>query len=238
MYSFFSFTTLFTACLFQKYAIGQLFGAINHIGDELGGLVLVTIENNSTGNYSMEAINNLFDSNNPYQPLTVNTVAGKAVNLLGSLYSYGTLSDLYFVSMPPGAIWQREFNLTEYLAPDYTITKPTSICYVVSIPSGMWAINTTAFTAGEDLATGFFNKEDPALTYLKVQSVPIHVNITSMPETDYTAPALASMTAEYAPTQAAATLVVPSSTAVGLGGGGPVAGTSIDPYLTSDDVLV
>ncbi len=236
MYSSFRFITLVTASLFQQFAYGQLLGAVNHIGDELGGLVLVTIENNSTGNYSMEAINNLFDATNPYQPLSIRNQAGQAVHLIGTLASYGSLSDSDFISMPPGAIWQREFNMTEYLPPNSSLTKPTSGCYVVSIPSGMWAINTTAFTAGEDLATGFFNKQDPALTYVKVVSTPLHVNITSLPESGYTADALASMTAEPAPTQPAATLIVPSGT-VGLGGGAPTDGTSIDSYLTSNHIL-
>ncbi|KAK4694676.1 hypothetical protein P7C71_g2945, partial [Lecanoromycetidae sp. Uapishka_2] len=231
-----SFMTLLTATLFQGLVNGQLLGAINHIGDELGGMVLVTLENNSTGNYSMEAINNLFDDANPYQPLNVNNLAGEAINLLGNLASYGPLSDTDFISMPPGAFWQREFNMTEYLPPDSTIAKPTSECYVVSISSGMWAINTTSFTANEDLATGFFNKKDPALTYVQVVSTPLHVNITSLPETDYTAAALASVTAEPAPTQVAATLIIPSETA-GPGGSAPAYGSSINSYLSSDDAL-
>lgn len=234
MYSSISFITLLTATFFRNLAYGQLLGAINHIGDELGGVVLVTIENNSTGNYSMEALNNLFDSANPYQPLNVRNLAGQAVDLIGTVASYGSsLSDADFISMPPGALWQRELNMTEYLEPDSTIAKPTSECYVISIPSGMWAINTTSFTANEDLATGFFNKEDPALTFVQVKSTPLHVNITSLPETDYTAAALASMTADPAPTQAAATLIEPSATA-GLGGGAPASGSNINEYLTSD----
>lgn len=236
MYSSTRFITLLATTLFQSYACGQLLGAVNHLGDELGGLVLVTIENNSTGNYSMEAINNLFDSANPYQPLDVRDMAGQAVDLLGTTASYGSLSDADFISMPPGALWQREFNMTEYLEPDSTIAKPTSECYVVSIPSGMWAINTTSFTSGEDLATGFFDREDPALSYVQIISTPLHVNITSLPETDYTAAAMASMTAELAPTQAAATMIEPSATA-GLGGAAPIYGSSIDSYVADSAVL-
>jgi len=239
MYFSFSFITLLTVSSFQHFGNGQLLGAINHMGDELGGLVLVTIENNSTGNYSMEAINNLFDSANPYEPLNVRNLAGQAVNLIGTVASYGQLSDANFLSMPPGALWQREFNMTEYMEPDATITKPTSNCYVVNIAAGMWAINTTAFTAGENLATGFFNQKDPALTYVKVVSTPLHVNITSVPLPAGAAglAAQASLTVAPAPTQAAATLIEPSGT-VGLGGGNPTTGSSIDTYLSSNNILI
>ena len=149
---------LFTATLFQPLVTAQqLVGSILHAGDEGDGLVVVTVENNSTSNFSIEARNNLFDTEYPWQPLNITNMAGAAVKLLGAQYAYGQLDDAAFVSMPAGAVWQRELNISSYLPPDDTITKPTSNCYTVAFPDGFWAIKTDDMPSGESLATEFLS---------------------------------------------------------------------------------
>ncbi len=218
-------SALLSATLFQPFANAQqIVGSILHTAAEGDGIVLITVENNSTSDFSIEARNNLFDTNNPWQPMNVTNIAGKGVTLVGAEYQYGTLDDNSFVQMPAGAVWQRELNLTAYMPPDTTITKPTSKCYYVTFPDGFWAINTTDMPAGESLATQFLTPGANRLVDLYIVSSVLHINITTVPAS----PATLVATTEAIPQQPAATEMVGSQT-VDLAA---VAtdGTSIDEY--------
>ena len=190
--------------------------------------MVVTVENNSTKDYSFEARNNLFDANYPYQPMNVTDLAGSSVSLVGAEYNYGLLTDGSFVSMPAGAVWQRELNITAYMPADITLTKPTASCYFVSFPDGFWAIDITGLTSGEDLATEFLTPGATRLVDLYIASNILHLNVTSVPGN----PAALIATTPAIPQQPAATEVVGSQT-VGVASS-ETYGTSIDEY---DNIL-
>ena len=222
-------SALFTATLLQPLVSGQqLVGSILHIGAEGNGLIMVTVENNGTGNYSIEARNNLFDTNNPYQPMNVTNFAGKTVSLVGAEYPYGLLTDASFIQLPAGAIWQRELNITSYMPPDATLTKPAAACYYVTFPDGFWAINTTGMPSGENLATEFLTPGASRLVDLYIASNILHLNITTVPANSETPLA----TTVAVPQQAQATEVVGTQT-IGIASS-ETDGTSIDEY---DNIL-
>ncbi|MCJ1456952.1 hypothetical protein MMC28_007318 [Mycoblastus sanguinarius] len=225
--SFFS-NALFALSLPLPFAASQLIGSINYVTNDLDGLLAVTIENQSEGNYSMLARNNLFDNQNPYRPLQVKNQAGAAVALIGEQYAYGELNDEAFMTFPPGAIWQREFNMSEYIPPDATITKAYSECFVVTMPpDGLFGINTTNIQAGEALANLYLNQP---LDDIFISTIPLHLNITVQPGVPGSA---ASAATASIPTQAAATEVLGSLT-MSAGQPAQTAGTSIDQFLSSD----
>lgn len=222
-------SAVFTAALLQPFVNGQqLIGSILHIGVEGDGLILVTVENNSTGNYSIEARNNLFDTNNPYQPMNVTNFAGELVSLVGAEYPYGLLTDASFVQLPAGAVWQRELNITAYMPTDITLTKPTASCYYITFPDGFWAIDTTGMPSGENLATEFLTPGASRLVDLYIASNTLHLNVTTVPGDSATLLA----TTVAIPQQAAATEVVGSRT-IGIASS-ETDGTSIDEY---DNIL-
>lgn len=191
-------------------------------------MVIVTVKNNSTNNYSVEARNNLFDTNNPYQPMNVTNFAGQPVSLVGAEYPYGLLTDASFVQLPAGAVWQRELNITAYMPQDTTLTKPTASCYYVTFPDGFWAIDTTGAAAGENLATEFLTPGASRLVDLYIASNILHLNITTIPANSATPVA----TTIAIPQQPAATEVVGSQT-IGIASS-ETYGTSIDQY---DNIL-
>lgn len=211
----------------QKFAASQFSGTILPYGTDGDGIVLVTIQNESTGNYSIEARNNLFDEKNPYRPLTVKNLAGQRVIPVGSQYPYPQISDDAFIPMNPGAIWQRELNMTEYIPADPNLTVPTSQCFTIGFTSGIFAVNTTDFVAGEQLATGFLGGNS---VEIRIKSPPIHLNITVEPEPVLgPLPPTATSTATPVGAQPAATLVQGTG-APGFGGSTSQAGTNIDDY--------
>ena len=221
--------TVFTATLFQCFVNGQqLIGSILHSGVEGDGMVLVTVENNGTRDYSVEARNNLFDTNSPYEPMNVSSLAGTQVQLVGAEYPYGLLTDASFVQLPAGAIWQRELNITAYMPADITITKPTASCYYVTFPDGFWAIDTTGMPSGENLATEFLTPGASRLVDLYIASNILHLNVTTVPGSGAT---LTATTAAI-PQQPAATEIVGSQT-IGIASSETI-GTSIDQY---DNIL-
>ena len=219
-------SALFTATLFQPFVNGQqLYGSIVPSGGEGEGLVTITVENNSTNNYSIEARNNLFDNYNPWQPVNITNLANKEISLVGAEYQYGQLDDASFVPMPAGSIWQRKLNLTAYMPPDTTITQPTSKCYYVTFPSGFWAINTSNMPAGKSLASQFLSPGGSSLVDLYINSNVLHTNITTIPAS----PATLIATAAAIPQQPAAAELLGTQTVA------PLAiqtdGTSIDEYI-------
>ena len=187
-------------------------------------MILITVDNNSTSNYSIEARNNLFDTNNPYQPMNVTNLAGQTISLTGAEYPYGLLTDASFVQLPTGAVWQREINITAYMPPDSTISKPRASCYMVTFPDGFWAIDTTGVPSGENLATEFLTPGASRLVDLYIASNILHLNVTTVPETSAN---LLAATAAI-PQQPAATEVVGSQT-IGIASSETI-GTSIDQY--------
>ncbi|KAL6716737.1 hypothetical protein ACLMJK_006305 [Lecanora helva] len=218
-------SALFCSCL-QHLALAQyqLTGTLIPQGTEIDGLVAITIENTSTGNYSVEARNNLFDDASPYQPLVVKDLSGKAVKLVGTQAAYGPLTDDAFVGMSPGTIWQRVLNMTEYIPPDATATKPYSKCFSVSFPDGIYAVNTTDFQYAENLATGFLKGGSVDLF---IKATPLHLNIT-VGAGQAQAAAVATATVGL---QAPASII--PGTATGMGGAAATDGsTSIDSYLS------
>ena len=225
-------TALFTATLFQPFVNGQqLYGTIRASGAEGAGIITVTVENNSTKNFSIEARNNLFDTYNPWQPMNITDLSNKQVTLVGAEYQYGQLDDSSFLPMPAGAIWQRELNLTAYMPPDTTITKPTSKCYYVTFPDGFWAIDTSNMPAGKSLATEFLSQGSSTLVDLYIDSNVLHTNITTTPAS----PATLVATAAAIPQQPAATELVGTQTVGSLAV--QTDGTSIDEYLVGGDTL-
>lgn len=222
-------SALLTAVLTQPFVNGQqIFGSIVHSGIEGDGVVLITVENNSTNNYSVEARNNLFDTDYPWQPMNITNLAGQEVPLVGAEYAYGLLTDASFVSLPAGAVWQRELNITAYMPPDTTITKSTSKCYYVTFPNGFWAINTNDMPAGMDLATQFLTPGANRLVDLFIASNVLHLNVTTVPA----GPATLVATAVQIPQQPAATEVLGTQT-IGIAAT-QTYGTSINEY---DNVL-
>ena len=225
MHRSFAVASLLPFCI-QQLASAQFTGVIANSGMETEGLILVTIENNSTGNYSIEARNNLFDNLNPYRPLSVKTLAGQPVQLVGSSYPYGALTDAAFINFSPGSIWQRELNMTEYIPPDPTATKAYSACFSIAFISGISAVNTTDFQPDEDLATGFLSPNDNAEIF--IEATPLHINITVAPGKGASAAAVAASTTAVG-TQLPATII--QGTETGVGGAAPTVGSSIDDYI-------
>ena len=221
---------LFTATLIHPFVNGQqLAGSISQLGTENDGVILVTVENNSTHNYSVEARNNLFDTYHPWEPMNITSMEGKAITLVGAEYAYGQLDDSSFVTMPAGAVWQRALNITAYMPPDSTITKPTSMCYYVTFPDGFWAIDSTGMPAGETLATEFLTPGASRLVDLYIVSNVLHLNITIVPATS--ASASLSATTAAIPMQPAATEV--DGTQIISANSPDTAGTSIDDYTNN-----
>ena len=214
-------TAFLQACL-QK-ATAQFTGLFSSVGSESSGILTVTILNNSTGNYSIEARNNLFDNANPYQPLQVRNLAGVPITLVGTQTAYGPIADSAFVTMSPGSIWEKTLNMTEYIPPDATATKPYSECFSVNFPDGLFAVNTTDFVGNEDLATGFL-KGDSADIF--ITGTPLHLNITIQPGKQ----AASTATTATVGAQQFATLVQ-GTASPGPGGAAPSYGSSIDDYL-------
>ena len=218
---------LFTATLIHPFVSGQqLVGSISQPGAENDGVILITVENNSTHNYSVEARNNLFDTYHTWQPMNITDMQGKQITLVGAEYAYGQLDDSSFVTMPGGAIWQREINITAYMPPDDTITKPTSACYYVTFPDGFWAIDSTGMPAGETLATEFLTPGAARLVDLHIVSNILHLNVTTVPATSASAVAVATTAA--IPIEPAATEVV-GTQVISLNSPNTI-GTSIDQY--------
>ena len=218
---------LFTATLIHPFVNGQqLAGSISQLGGtDNDGVILVTVENNSTHNYSVEARNNLFDTYHPWQPMNITSMDGKAVSLVGAEYAYGQLDDSSFVTMPAGAVWQRALNITAYMPPDITITKPTSMCYYVTFPDGFWAIDSTGMPAGETLATEFLTPGASRLVDLYIVSNILHLNITTVPGTSAS---LSATSTAAIPIQPAANESLGTQI---IGPNSPdTVGTSIDQY--------
>ncbi|KAI4120907.1 MAG: hypothetical protein LQ338_006680 [Usnochroma carphineum] len=143
-------------------------------------LVLATISNNSTTNYAILAKNNLFDDTNAYQPFSVTTLSGTPVTLVGTRYPYADIDDSQFRSFPVGAVWERYFNMSEYMPPSPLINAPASQCFIFSLPSKVETLNLDEAKPGQLLADLFLTY---GIAQVTVDSNPIHMNVTVPPGT-------------------------------------------------------
>ncbi|KAL8636350.1 MAG: hypothetical protein Q9228_006248 [Teloschistes exilis] len=151
--------------------------------------LLATVSNNSTTNYAVLAKNNLFDDAYPYNPISVTTLYGTAVTLLGSRHPYASIDDTQFKAFPPGMVWERYFNMSDFMPPSPSINKPTSQCFQFQLPKSIEALNLDQAKAGQGLADIYFTS---GLADVTVESNPIHYNVTLTPGTPTTgAPSVA-----------------------------------------------
>ena len=143
-------------------------------------LLLATISNNSTVKYAVLAKNNLFDDAHPFAPLQVTDLSGTPITLVGSRWSYTGIDDTQFKDFPPGAVWQRYFNMSEYLPPSTQYKTPTSQCLAFALPPTVEALNKDQMTPNQHLADLFLSK---GITEVTVDANPIHMNATVPPST-------------------------------------------------------
>ncbi|KAI4160247.1 MAG: hypothetical protein L6R39_000242 [Caloplaca ligustica] len=141
-------------------------------------LVLATISNNSTTNYAVLAKNNLFDNNYAFAPLSVATLSGTPVTLVGTRYPYPDINDKQFMDFPVGAVWERYFNMSGYIPPSPQIVTPTSQCFTISIPTRVETLDLDKAKDGQHLADLFLTN---GISEVVVDSNPIHMNVTVQP---------------------------------------------------------
>ncbi|KAL8945782.1 MAG: hypothetical protein Q9222_007724 [Ikaeria aurantiellina] len=139
--------------------------------------MLATISNNSTTRYAVLSKNNLFDDEHPFNPISVATLSGTPVTLRGTRYPYPSIEDNQFKNFPPGTVWQRYFNMSEYMPPSSSIDAATSECFAFQLPTVVEALNLDNITPGQHLADIFLSQ---GLTNVAVSSLPIHMNVTLM----------------------------------------------------------
>ena len=172
---------------FATYATTQLIGELKYDMEET---MVITITNPTIFNFSMIGSNDLFDRFNevPFQPIQLTNVTGAKVTMNGTRYQVPPLSDEAFFSLPPNGDFRRAINMSNYLlGPPRTPenisgTKMKSACFVATLPSSLYGVNTTNIENGEALANYYLTK---GLTSIKIASYPIHFNY-SIP-VDFTA---------------------------------------------------
>ncbi|KAL8707791.1 MAG: hypothetical protein Q9220_007243 [cf. Caloplaca sp. 1 TL-2023] len=158
--------------------------------------VLATISNNSTTHYAVLAKNNLFDDAHPITPISVATLSGTPVTLIGTRYPYPTIDDTQFKDFPPGTVWERYFNMSEYMPPSSSIKTATSECYSFQLPTLVEALDLDNMTPRQHLADLFLSE---GLTNVAVSSLPIHMNVTLMAGTGTTGASAAAQTLSPVP---------------------------------------
>jgi len=78
-------------------------------------LITVTIINVSSGNVSVLAHNNVFDTAHDSMPFTIKNDRGERLPNGGSHFFYGGLQKGDFLDLTPGSNFTRDFNLTKYV---------------------------------------------------------------------------------------------------------------------------
>lgn len=167
-------------------------------------LLLASISNNSTTTYAILAKNNLFDDNHAFAPISVSTLSGTPVKLVGNRWSYPEMEDTQFKEFVPGAIWERYFNMSEYMPPSAQYIQPTSECFSFSLPLTVEALAKDPTNPNQRLADLFISK---GLTEVSVNSYPIHMNVTVPPGTRTAASAARPLQA--IPSQPAGVILTP-----------------------------
>lgn len=153
--------------------------------------MLATVSNNSTTHYAILAKNNLFDDAHPFNPFSVTTLSGTKVTLMGTRYGYPDIDDTQFKDFAPGTVWERYFNMSDYMPPSASIQTPTSQCFSFQLPPTVEALNLDNAKPGQHLADLFFSE---GLAEVTLDSNPIHYNVTIAPGTPTTGAASAAQT--------------------------------------------
>ncbi|KAL8721393.1 MAG: hypothetical protein Q9225_001908 [Loekoesia sp. 1 TL-2023] len=146
-------------------------------------LLLATVSNNSTVHYAILAKNNLFDDAHPFAPFQVSTLSGSPVTLVGNRWRYPGIDDTQFKDFAPGAVWQRYFNMSDYMPPSAQYETPTSECFSFSLPPTVEALDLDNASQGQHLADLFLSK---GMVEVHVDANPIHMNVTVPPGTGTT----------------------------------------------------
>ena len=138
-------------------------------------LVLATIRNTGGVHYAVLTKNNLFDDLYPYRPLTVTSLPGEAVSLVGSRFSYPSIDDSQFRDFPPGTIWERYFNMSQYMPSYPEIQGQESRCFSFRLPRDIEALVIDGAQAKPRLADLFLTQ---GLDRVMLASNPLHMNVT------------------------------------------------------------
>lgn len=167
-------------------------------------LLLASISNNSTTTYSILAKNNLFDDDHAFAPIQVSTLSGTPVKLVGNRWSYPDMDDSQFKDFVPGAIWERYFNMSQYMPPSAQYTVPTSQCFGFALPLTVETLARDPANPNERLADLFISK---GISEVSVVSIPIHMNVTVPPGTRTVA--AAPQVSQAIPSQPAGVILTP-----------------------------
>ncbi|KAL8785788.1 MAG: hypothetical protein Q9213_003166 [Squamulea squamosa] len=169
-------------------------------------LVLATVSNNSTAHYAILTKNNLFDDTHPYRPLLATSLSRAPITLVGSRYPYPLIEDAQFRDFPPGSVWERYFNMSQYLPPVADASAPESRCFSFQLPKTVEALAIDDTQTGQHLADIFLSQ---GLTNVELVSNPLHMNATVTPSRG-TATAAAAGAAQSIPAQSAGVFLLPS----------------------------
>lgn len=173
--SFLRLACLFSATALLRVGFAQFNGTIT-VDSHITNLITITITNEGVHNYSVLAKNNMFDNGHPFQPFSIQTAAGTPVPLAGSRFEYVALNDAQFISFPPSTVWMRQFNVSEFLLPDATLTVATSQCFAISLPGTVPAILVDNIRPDQKLADIFFSG---GLIEVPLGSIPLHHNVSN-----------------------------------------------------------
>ncbi|KAL8910271.1 MAG: hypothetical protein Q9171_004435 [Xanthocarpia ochracea] len=138
-------------------------------------LVLATVRNTGGVHYSILTKNNLFDDLYPYRPLTVTSLPGVPVPLVGTRFSYPSIDDSQFRDFPPGTIWERYFNMSQYMPSYPEIQGQESRCFSFQLPRDIEALVLEDPEAKPRLADLFLTQ---GLDRVSLASNPLHMNVT------------------------------------------------------------
>ncbi|KAL8859754.1 MAG: hypothetical protein Q9178_003869 [Gyalolechia marmorata] len=138
-------------------------------------LVLASIRNTSPVHYAILTKNNLFDDLYPYRPLSVSNLPGGFVTLVGTRFSYPSIDDSQFRDFPPGTIWERYFNMSQYMPSYPEIQGQESRCFSFQLPKDIEALVIGDAQAKPRLADLFLTQ---GLARVSLISNPLHMNVT------------------------------------------------------------
>ncbi|KAL8773748.1 MAG: hypothetical protein Q9209_001516 [Squamulea sp. 1 TL-2023] len=184
----------------------QFLGRLTWYSQQQPDLVLASISNNSTAHYAILTKNNLFDDSHPYRPLLAASLSRAPITLLGSRYPYPTIEDAQFRDFPPGSVWERYFNMSQYLPPVADARAPESRCFSFQLPRTVEALAIDDNKTGQHLADIFLSQ---GLTNVELVSNPLHMNVTVTPSGGTRTNAAAGA-AQSIPAQSAGVFLLPN----------------------------
>ncbi|KAL8927921.1 MAG: hypothetical protein Q9172_001147 [Xanthocarpia lactea] len=138
-------------------------------------LVLASIRNTSPVHLAILTKNNLFDDLYPYRPLAVFSLPGVNVQLVGTRFSYPSIDDSQFRDFPPGTIWERYFNMSQYMPSFPEVQGQESRCFSFRLPRDIEALVIDDAQAKPRLADLFLTQ---GLDRVSLASNPLHMNVT------------------------------------------------------------